>query len=251
MKQKFGTWLTSFSLPVCDLISSKNFDWICIDMEHSTISNEQMSIMIDTVQKNNKKCFVRLSKTDDETLSKIALDSGADGLIFPKIESLEQAKKAVDLTFYPPTGKRGAALYKAQRYGNKLEEYVSIKSKKIELILMIETKKAINNLDVIYKRYKKYISSTIIGLYDLSASCNLIGKINHPLVNNQLKKYQKLSKTHRVPMGIHHAKPFNLDTKNTIKHEIKKSIKDYKYVAFGTETLFLNHIINDLFKKIK
>ena len=102
MKNQLGTWLTSFSLPVCDLISSKNFSWICIDMEHSTISHEQMSIMIDVIQKNKKKCFVRLSKTDDEVLSKIALDCGADGLIFPKIETVEQAKKAVELSFYPP-----------------------------------------------------------------------------------------------------------------------------------------------------
>ena len=35
MKNFFGTWITSFSLPVCDLISSKKFSWICIDMEHS------------------------------------------------------------------------------------------------------------------------------------------------------------------------------------------------------------------------
>lgn len=251
MKNQFGTWLTSFSLPVCDLISSKNFSWICIDMEHSTISHEQMSIMIDVIQKNKKKCFVRLSKTDDEVLSKIALDCGADGLIFPKIETVEQAKKAVELSFYPPIGKRGAALYKAQRYGNKLEQYVSTKSKKIELIFMIETKKAIGNLEIIYKKFKKNISSTIIGLYDLSASCNLIGKINHPQVINQLEKYKQISKSHKVSMGIHHAKPFNLDAKNTIKYEIKKSIKDYKYVAFGTETLFLDHIISDLFKKIR
>ena len=141
-------------LPVCDLISSKNFSWICIDMEHSTISHEQMSTMIDIIQKI-EKCFVRLSKTDDEVLSKIALDCGADGLIFPKIETVEQARKAVELSFYPPIGKRGAALYKAQRYGNKLEEYVSNKSKKIELIFMIETKKAVDNLDIIYKKFKK------------------------------------------------------------------------------------------------
>ena len=90
-----------------------------------------------------------------------------------------------------------------------------------------------------------------LGLYDLSASSNLIGKINHNISNNQIKKYKKISNTHKVSKGTHHAKLFNLDLKNTIKYEIKKSIKDYKYVTFGTETLFLDQIINDLFKKIK
>ena len=54
MKNQFGTWLTSYSLPVCDLISSKNFSWICIDMEHSTISHEFLSTMIDIIQKIEK-----------------------------------------------------------------------------------------------------------------------------------------------------------------------------------------------------
>ena len=103
-------------------------------------------------------------------------------------------------------------------------------------------------MDIIYKNLKKYFFHN--NVYDLSASCNLIGKINHPQGNNQLEKYKQISKSHKVSMGIHHAKPFNLDAKNTIKYEIKKSIKDYKYVAFGTETLFLDYIINDLLKKL-
>ena len=77
-----------------------------------------MSTMIDIIQKI-EKCFVRLSKTDDEVLSKIALDCGADGLIFPKIETVEQARKAVELSFYPQLGKdrslQGSTLWKQIR----------------------------------------------------------------------------------------------------------------------------------------
>ena len=77
----------------------------------------------------------------------------------------------------------------------------------------------------------------------------MIGKINHPQVINQLKninKYLNFTKFRWAFIMPNHL----IWIKNTIKDEIKKSIKDYKYIAFGTETLFLDHIINDLFKKL-
>ena len=251
MKNFFGTWLTTFSLPLCDLISSKKFDCICLDMEHSTISLEQMSIMIDVIHKNKKKCYVRVPIKNDEVTSKIALDCDVDGLIFPKIETINDVKKCIELTFYPPMGNRGVALYKAQRYGNKLKEYISNKSKKIDLFLMIETKSGIKNLDPIFEKYNKSISGTIIGLYDLSASFNLIGKIDSQLIKKQLNNYLNISKKYDVPTGIHHASPYEVKLQNKIKKEVLKSKNKYKYIALGTETLFLNYLIDDLFKKIK
>ena len=251
MKNFFGTWITSFSLPVCDLISSKKFNWICIDMEHSTISLEQMSIMIDIIHKNKKKCYVRVPIKNDEITTKIALDCGVDGLIYPKIENLNDVKKCIELTFYPPKGNRGVALYKAQKYGNRLDEYISGKSKKIELFLMIETKRGVENFEQILNKFNKSISGTIIGLYDLSASFNIIGKIENQIIKKQLSNYLKISKKFGVPTGIHHANPYETSLQNKIRKNVLKSIKTYKYIAFGTETLFLNYLIDDLFKKIK
>ena len=102
-----------------------------------------------------KKCYVRVPIKNDEVTSKIALDCDVDGLIFPKIETINDVKKCIELTFYPPMGNRGVALYKAQRYGNKLKEYISNKSKKIDLFLMIETKSGIKNLDLIFENTTK------------------------------------------------------------------------------------------------
>ncbi len=251
MKNFFGTWITSFSLPVCDLISSKRFSWICIDMEHSTISLEQMSIMIDIIHKNKKKCYVRVPIKNDEVTTKIALDCDVDGLIYPKIENLNDVKKCIELTFYPPKGNRGVALYKAQKYGNILNKYILGKSKKIEMFLMIESKKGIENFDQILNKYNKMISGTIIGLYDLSASFNIIGNFKNQLIKKQLNNYLKISEKYGVSSGIHHANPYDTSLQNKIRKDVLKSIKTYKYVAFGTETLFLNYVIDDLFKKIK
>ena len=71
------------------------------------------------------------------------------------------------------------------------------------------------------------------------------------MIKKQLNNYLNISKKYDVPTGIHHASPYEVKLQNKIKKEVLKSKNKYKYIALGTETLFLNYLIDDLFKKIK
>ena len=63
------------------------------------------------------------------------------------VNSYEEAKEAVDFTFYPPDGNRGVGLHRAQGYGSEFDKYYNKKSKEIELIVQIEHYKAIEDLE--------------------------------------------------------------------------------------------------------
>ena len=79
----------------------------------------------------------------------------------------------------------------------------------------------------------------------------MIGKINHHQVINQLEKYKQISKFHKVSMGIHHAKPFNL-MQNTIKDEIKFHTTLQIYCFWNRNFIFRSSSpLKDLFKKLK
>ena len=41
-KKNIGTWITSFNPSAVHLMSSLGFKWLCVDMEHSTITFDQM-----------------------------------------------------------------------------------------------------------------------------------------------------------------------------------------------------------------
>ena len=114
-----------------------NLERICIDMEYSTFLMNKCHY--DGSIQKNKKMFCKTFQNNDEVLSKIAHDCGTDGLIFPKIETVEQAKKAVELSFYPPIGKRGSSLQSPTL--DKLEQYVSLNQK--NQIFMMKPKKYI------------------------------------------------------------------------------------------------------------
>jgi 2,4-dihydroxyhept-2-ene-1,7-dioic acid aldolase len=237
--KSLGSWITTYNPGVVDIMSSNHFKWLAIDLEHSTISLSEAEELIQIILKNKCTPYVRVGK-NNELIIKKALDAGALGIIVPNIINSTDAKKAVNYSKYPPKGTRGVGLARAQLYGKNFKEYLKI-SKTIKLILQIENKSAIENLNSILST--KYIDGTIIGPYDLSASFNKMGKLNDNIVLKAINIYEKLSKKYNIPMGYH---VVNLDH----KFLIKKIKKNYQYLAYGTDMIFLEQSINKELKKI-
>ena len=131
------SWITTYNPSTAHLMSLLGFKWLCVDMEHSTISFEQMSELIATIRNNQSIPFVRVGLNDQLHIKK-ALDAGAQGIIVPMINTVKDAQNAINSTFYHPKGKRGVGLSKAANFGYDFEDYVKGESKKVQLILQIE-----------------------------------------------------------------------------------------------------------------
>ena len=239
-KAKVGTWITTYNPSALDVISKCNFDWICIDMEHSSITLEQLENLLNVLDKNKSNSFVRVSDNNKTEIKKV-LDLGAKGIIVPMINTALEAKNAISYATYPPKGQRGYALARAQGFGYDLTNYKKI-SKNIKIVVQIETIKAINNLEEILK--VKDLHSTLIGPRDLSGSIGKPGDYKNKEFIKALQKYEKISKQYKVSMGMHVAFP---DTDNLNKF-IKKG---YKFVAIGTDMTFLGDAIRGKIDKIK
>ena len=52
-KAKIGTWITTYNPSALDVISKCNFDWICVDMEHSSITLEQLENLLNVLDNDN------------------------------------------------------------------------------------------------------------------------------------------------------------------------------------------------------
>jgi len=188
-KFKLGTWITSFNPPALEIISELKFDWICIDMEHSTINFDQLAILISIIQKSQIEAWVRVGKYELLQIKK-SLDLGIDGIIIPMIKSEEEAKNAVKFSRYPPIGIRSYGYCKANKYGINFNQYLR-KNKNLKVILQIEHVKAIENLEKILS--VKNIDGTFIGPYDLSGSINEPGNLNSKKMRNLINIYEKIS----------------------------------------------------------
>ena len=239
MKKKIGTWITTFNQHTLEIISHTGFDWICIDLEHSDISNKETNILISLAKKNKIKPYVRIASKLEENFKK-ALDGGAMGIIVPMVETKKDVDEIIKFSYFSPVGKRSFGLYSHNTYGFK-KNYLEINSYKPEIILQIESEKGINNLESILSN--KFISGTLIGRYDLSLTLNQPGNFKSKKFNDCLKKYFSICKQKKIKTGIHIA-DFSLDY-------IQSEIKNYDLVAVGTDFIFVKKMCDLLFKKIK
>ena len=131
-KASIGSWITINNSSIAEIMADAGFDWLCVDMEHSVIDYAEAQQIILAIQSKGLKAFVRVGENNTRIIKRV-LDAGADGIIVPSVNSAAEAQKAVDSVKYPPLGKRGVGLARAQSYGFGFESYRDNASKEIKL----------------------------------------------------------------------------------------------------------------------
>ena len=224
-----GSWITIGHSNIAEILSNAGFDWLVIDIEHNTIDISMVQTLITAIQSKGVAAFVRVSK-NEEVVIKHVLDAGADGIIIPMVCSSADARLAIDYAKYPPIGKRGVGLARAQQYGTNFEAYKKWVSEDLIVIAQIEHIDAIDNLESIIGI--DGIDGTIIGPYDLSGSLGKPGAFDDSDVKAALRRYIKICKDKNFPMGFH--------VVNTNPQKIQEKIDEgYRFIAYGTDFLFM------------
>ena len=121
-KKIFGGWISFEDPSIAELFSSINFDFVAIDMEHTTISNNLAKNIITSCNSKGKPCFPRPVSTNDDILKPL-LDAGADGIIAPRISFNEDVSKLINNIKYPKKGQRSFGINRAQSYGLNEKNY--------------------------------------------------------------------------------------------------------------------------------
>jgi len=237
-KLSIGSWITIGHPSIAEIMASANFDWLCVDMEHTVIDYFEAQQIITAIQGRQKEAYVRVGENNPRIIKRM-LDAGADGIIIPMVNCVEDAIKARDSVYYPPIGKRGVGLARAQGYGFKFDEYYN-QQQKTKLIVQIEHFKAIDELEKILSIDGIY--GSFIGPYDLSGSIGKAGDFNDKNVINLLSEYEKISKKMNKSMGYHIIEPDH-------KLLLDKIKSGYSIIAFSYDAYFLGHIINKKLKK--
>ncbi len=236
-----GSWVTIGHHSIVEIMASAGFDWLAIDMEHSAISLEKAQELILTIQSKNMSALVRVGK-NDELIIKQVMDAGAEGVIVPMVNNMGDALKAVNAVKYPPGGKRGVGLARAQNYGIGFDEYKEWQSKHSVVIAQIEHIQAVEKIEEIIS--VEGIDGIIIGPYDLSASLKIPGELENEELVNAVNHVKSVCKEHNHPLGYHIIKP---DYK-----EVQSKIEDgYSFIGFSLDFFFLGEKARSEMEQIK
>ena len=224
-----GSWMSLGVPAVAEIMADAGFEWLVVDLEHSAITLREAEELIRVVDLKGLPALVRLS-SNDPVLIKRVLDAGARGIIVPQVNSVEEAEAAVSATRYPPTGKRGVGLARAQGYGPGFDAYVAQSETELVVIAQIENFKGVEHLEAIVG--VQGIDATIIGPYDLSASVGCPGCFDDPKVVALLETYEEICRRVDAPMGYHVTEP----RAELILERIELG---YSFLALSTDFLFL------------
>ncbi|MGA1823518.1 MAG: HpcH/HpaI aldolase family protein [bacterium] len=225
-----GSWLALPTEATAEIMAQAGFEWLVIDMEHAPIGIEEAARLIRIVDLAGLPVLCRLPYNAPD-LAKNVLDAGATGIIVPMVESKEEAQRAVESAYYPPVGKRGVGLARAQAYGSGFETYKKKIQDSLVVIAMIETQKGIENVGAIATT--PGIDALLIGPYDMSASLGLIGQLDHPTLRSSLKKVIEAAHKAGIGCGLHVVHPE--------KESIAKALNDgYTFLVLGVDMIFLD-----------
>jgi 4-hydroxy-2-oxoheptanedioate aldolase len=100
-----------------EMLGVVGFDFMIIDCEHGPADLIALRQHLALAELHGRAVLVRVGSSEPALVLR-ALDAGAQGIIAPHIDTVEQATALVGSAHYPPIGQRGFATYgRAGRFG--------------------------------------------------------------------------------------------------------------------------------------
>ena len=178
-KPQIGIWSSLSSHIVAEVLSNSGFDWVLLDTEHSPNELPMVQSQLHAMQGGSATPVVRVA-WNDMVMVKRTLDIGAQTLLVPYVQSVEEAKNAVAYMRYPPHGVRGVAgATRATQYG-RIKDYFKRAQDELCLLVQVETRKAMAQIEAIAA--VDGVDGVFIGPNDLSTDMGYFGNWQYPEV---------------------------------------------------------------------
>lgn len=194
-----GTTMIIFKSPIIlEQMNSEDLDFVLFDAEHGVFDTQNTVELLQVCRLMGLPAFVRAQDSMYHLIAK-AIDMGADGVMIPRTESLEQLKTAVDALLFYPEGRKGSGGHAQFR---KNEAYADFKKTRF-LMPQIESPAGIKMLPKMLEEYGEFISAVMIGPYDLSIMVGTPKDIKSPEMISAIQEIFDISNKYGKSCGIY------------------------------------------------
>lgn len=198
---QIGTGFWQFrSQDVVRILAAAGFDWAFLDAEHGGFGQETLQDLCRLAVKVGLCPVVRVADLQYSLIAR-ALDCGAEGIIFPRVESPELLERAVSWTKFPPEGVRGMGLgpLQADFEPVTLAQMMEHLNRETLVVLQIETKRAFEARNELLS--VRGIDAVMVGPVDLSVSLGVTGEFEHPSMVRTMEGIVEACREHGVAPG--------------------------------------------------
>jgi len=231
-----GTVVTIPAPEVSEVLACAGYDWIFIDTEHAPVTMRDAQMLM---QSARIPCLIRLPDDRDATI-KMALDTGAAGVVVPQVMSAEQAERIVRSCKYPPLGNRGVGVVRAQGYGFDFREYVYSANDNTVVVLQVEHIDAVRAIEDI--ALVPGVDALFVGPFDLSGSLGRLGEVEHFEIQATVDRVRHVCEETGRRLGI-------------FAHDVRAGVRyleqGYTLVAVGGDAGMLGEAARDALAVLK
>lgn len=229
-----GTFAGLGSPNVAELLAHAGFDWLVIETEHNGLDSAEVEHMLMAINGAEVVPIVRVPAANHFFIQR-ALDMGGLGILAPLVKTAAEAAAIVRATRYPPAGTRSFGPLRASRYTFDNAGYFAQANENILVILILETKEAVENLETILA--VPGVDGIYLGPFDLCLSLGLDPmRQPFPEVEAIVARAQTLCRQHGVAFGIGCSTPQELVDRHAQGCTLLGYGTDYSLLASAART---------------
>lgn len=236
----FGCFLSLGSSLTAEIMGLAGYDWALIDLEHGAGGEREALWQMQALEATGAAAVVRVESSARQRAHRV-LDLGARGIMFPRINSAEEAREAVAAMRYPPEGVRGVAFSnRACAFGSNFRPYMEASLDSLLSIVQIETPAAVANVEAIAA--VDGVDVLFIGPSDLSHSLGILGQFEHPRYQEAVDKTAQAAARQGKATGILLPKPDDLGFYRE---------RGFIFLASGSDGVLLNNAARALVARLR
>ncbi len=200
----YGTMITHGRNPRwVEALGGIGLDYVVIDTEHGPRSRAEMADYLAAFSNSPVVPIVRIPIPTSHYVT-MALDAGAQGILAPYCESVEEVKEVIGAAKWRPL--KGEAVLRLMDTGEHVSDasraYLENRNRNTVAIIGIESVQAVNNLEEILK--VPGIDGIFVGPNDMSISIGFPDQYDRPEYQEIIKKVIDTSEAHGIPTLVHH-----------------------------------------------
>ncbi len=202
-KWVLGTCITDYyGTEVVTIMKAAGMEHFFIDTEHSRASFSDIQTLVRVAKAAEVTPLVRVTWNEYPYIAR-TFDCGAMGVVCPRVDSVEEAKRIVDCIKFPPLGNRGYGLRSIVTdldfHGARAE--MDSSNEETMVILQMETQNFVDQVDQITA--VPGVDATMVGPFDLSVALGIPGEFEHPKFWAAFDKMVEACEKNGVAPGVH------------------------------------------------
>jgi 2-dehydro-3-deoxyglucarate aldolase/4-hydroxy-2-oxoheptanedioate aldolase len=205
-KLKAGEWVSGpiieeiFSVGGVRMLANAGHDFLWFDTEHNMYNWETLLTVVQFSRAIGITPLVRVTDLSYANIAR-ALDTGALGVIVPRVDTREQVEAAVSYAKYPPLGRRGAGGMARNAYLPKSAgEAVEWGNAETMVVVQIESPEGAERAEEFAQ--VPGVDVLCIGPQDLSINMGIPGKFDDPGFIDTIAGVAKAAEKHGLAAGM-------------------------------------------------